>query len=173
MTPLVESPSFSERDGGIDDADQVMALAREVILDMRRQGIDQWDEQYPDAATIRNDLTSSRTRLVLNRHSLIAYLCIDQDASPGYSGMPWRGATPAIVHRLMVHPQAQGHGLGRLLMGWAENLSKAIGYDSIRLDAFLKNPRALSLYRRLGYTQIGEVHFRKGGFAVFEKLLDA
>ncbi len=47
----------------------------------------------------------------------------------------------------------------------------ALGFRAMRLDTYKKNDRALALYRKLGYAERGDVRFRKGVFACFEKAL--
>ncbi len=54
-------------------------------------------------------------------------------------------------------------------MHFAEAEAQKRGYHAIRLDVFLENPVALSLYESLGYRHAGTVRLKKGPFACFEK----
>jgi GNAT superfamily N-acetyltransferase len=72
----------------------------------------------------------------------------------------------------MVEPRLQGTGIARQLMRFAEAWAREHGYEAVRLDAFAANPRALSLYRGLGYREAGGASFRKGAFRCFEKRLE-
>jgi GNAT superfamily N-acetyltransferase len=92
---------------------------------------------------------------------------------PLWQGMAWsKDSEPAAaVHRLMVHPAQQGRGLAKRLMQHAEEVALAKNCRSIRLDTFLQNPVAMTLYPRLGYRRTGTAMMRKGEFAGFEKLL--
>ena len=54
-------------------------------------------------------------------------------------------------------------------MGFAEIAARRAGGRAIRLDAFTGNGPSLELYRTLGYTDVGQVRFRKGLFRCFEK----
>ena len=74
-----------------------------------------------------------------------------------------------VVHRLMIWPIYMGRGLTKVLMHHVEEEAKRRGYRVLRLDAFLKNSAALRLYDCMGYRHAGEVRFRKGPFACFEK----
>jgi ribosomal protein S18 acetylase RimI-like enzyme len=76
-----------------------------------------------------------------------------------------------VVHRLCIDPKYQGQGIARTLMDYAEQYGKEQGYGSIRLDAFVNNPRACRLYEGLGYKAVGTVEFRKGKFYCFEREL--
>jgi ribosomal protein S18 acetylase RimI-like enzyme len=76
-----------------------------------------------------------------------------------------------VIHRLCVSPPFQNKGIGVQTMIAAEAIIKSMNIDTVRLDAFSKNPAALNLYRRLDYSEVGFVYFRKGRFIHFEKKL--
>ena len=46
-----------------------------------------------------------------------------------------------------------------------------MGYESVRLDVFTKNPFAQKLYRNNGYKVRGYADWRKGRFDLMEKEL--
>jgi len=71
----------------------------------------------------------------------------------------------------MVHPQHEGKGIAKLLVRYVEELAKNRQYEAIRLDVFVKNPRAVDFYNKLGYKVTGKVIFRKGEFFCYEKLI--
>jgi len=55
------------------------------------------------------------------------------------------------LRSIQLVPEARGVGVGTSLMQHVENVARALGHRTIRLRVFHKN-RAVSLYRRLGYT---------------------
>lgn len=163
--------ALGERCAHGEDIPRVMELIRSVISHLREQGIDQWDTAYPDEATIRQDVAAGQTRVLAKGSSVVAYVVVNPCGAPEYAAVSWRGTRALIVHRLMVHPAWEGNGIARRLMTWAERVASDSGHDSVRLDAFLGNPRAIDFYARLGYVRSGTVAFRKGLFAALEKLL--
>jgi ribosomal protein S18 acetylase RimI-like enzyme len=64
---------------------------------------------------------------------------------------------------------AQGGGIARKLLKYADDFAVKNGYGTIRLDAFTQNERALRLYEKNGYEKVGSVLFRKGEFYCYEK----
>jgi hypothetical protein len=44
------------RQATMTDVTSLMGLVRTCILDMQSRGIDQWDDVYPDRATIQRDV---------------------------------------------------------------------------------------------------------------------
>lgn len=152
-----------------------MVLLRDCIADMRRTGIDQWDEIYPSHKTLLTDIQAGTMHLgVHNRETLVGALVLNEFQDAEWSKAEWTIMTVPIlvVHRLMVDPKHQGRGIARDLMQFAEAWARANGYRAIRLDAFSANLRALRLYRGLGYRDAGGASFRTGPFRCFEKALD-
>lgn len=55
------------------------------------------------------------------------------------------------VEDLIVAPEGEGRGVGRLLMEKGEEWARAQGYGWLTLSVFARNVRARNLYGRLGY----------------------
>lgn len=153
----------------------IVEMVAACINHMRVVGIDQWDEIYPTADIFRRDFVEGNL-LILKDGELRVVGCatLDDQQAPEYVEVGWMFSTGPIgvVHRLMISPFYMCKGLSKILMNHVEKEAKRRGYCVLRLDAFLKNPAALRLYTRLGYRHAGEVQFRKGTFACFEKQID-
>jgi hypothetical protein len=50
------SSTVSIRIAADDDVGEALELVRACIVEMRRDGIDQWDDLYPDEMTLRADI---------------------------------------------------------------------------------------------------------------------
>jgi len=61
------------------------------------------------------------------------------------------GRPRAHVGDVAVAPAAQGRGVGRKLMAFAESWAREHGHDRIGLAAFTTNERAIRFYEQLGY----------------------
>ena len=171
---LPAADALSIRQAALDDLDTVMRLVGDCIRAMRQAGIEQWDDIYPDRATLLADARDGTLYLAsLPEGGLVGCLVLNEYQNPEYAAVPWTidGTKIAVVHRLMVDPRCQGRGLAPELMRFAERLAAERTCDVIRLDAFTANPKALRLYQGLGYHDAGSVTFRKGVFRCFEKRL--
>ena len=155
------------------DVDDVLALVRGCVDRMRRHGIEQWDDLYPDRETIGEDLSAGEAFVAIGETGLVGYVALGASQDPEYADVPWAfTADPTVVvHRLMVDPGYQGRGFAKMLMGFAESHALTSGYRTVRLDAFVGNPAALHLYDRLGYRDAGSIRHRTGDFRCFEKEL--
>ncbi len=154
----------------------IMQLIERVIKRHAEQGIEQWDEIYPDAACFARDI-GNHTQRGLFYHpasgdsELVGIVSINEYQDPEYDEVEWEldDPCPLLVHRLSLDPAWQGKGLASLLMNYVEEYARENGYASIRLDAYTGNQASLDLYTRLGYRVRGTVRYRKGLFVCFEK----
>lgn len=78
----------------------------------------------------------------------------DHDAVVGYAivGSQW-GVT--YLHRIAVHPNWTGRGLGRALIGEAVRWGVANNGRTMILNVRPENQRAIALYQRTGFTDTG------------------
>jgi ribosomal protein S18 acetylase RimI-like enzyme len=72
-------------------------------------------------------------------------------------------ADSLLLDNLAVHPTAQGHGLGRVLISFAEHEAARRGFERIRLYTNERMLMALALYHSLGYQEI--VRMTEEGFS--------
>jgi ribosomal protein S18 acetylase RimI-like enzyme len=150
---------------------EIMALYREAIENMRSQGIEQWDEIYPSQCDIERDIETQSMAVFMEGTSVLAVIAMNAEQDPAYRNANWEYTQEPIaaLHRLCVHPKAQGKGIGKIVVALAENRLAQQGYATIRLDAFSQNIAANALYRSLGYRAAGEITLRKGQFYLYEK----
>lgn len=174
VTPRI-LPQLSIAPATFEDVEALLTLVRACIRQMRSEGIEQWDDEYPDRATIETDVRSRTLFVALYRGATVGTFVLNDVQEAEYGSVPWQFTSPptAVVHRLMVLPTMEHQGFAQALMKFAEARAVLLGYRTIRLDAFAENPRALRLYQRLGYHDAGQVLFRKGHFRCFEKELPA
>ena len=160
------------REASIADVEPVLGLVRACIAGMRSQGIDQWDDVYPDRGTIEGDVHGSTAVVAIADQTLAGFAVLNEHQEPEYGKVPWTFTSrAAVIHRMMVAPSIEGRGVARALMTFLERCATVSGYSSIRLDAFVNNARAVRFYERCDYRRAGQVRFRKGDFYCFEKAL--
>jgi GNAT superfamily N-acetyltransferase len=158
------------REASAADIEPILEVVAACIAGMRRRGIDQWDEVYPDRATIEGDVQEGTAVVAIADQTIAGFAVLDEHQEPEYGEVPWRfTGRAAVMHRMMVAPSVEGRGIARALMTFLESRAASSGYSSIRLDAFIDNPRALRFYERCEYRHAGQVRFRKGDFLCFEK----
>ncbi|MBB6691634.1 GNAT family N-acetyltransferase [Cohnella xylanilytica] len=158
-----------------EDKRRLLKLYRTVTADLRKDGVKQWDLFYPNGFVVKKDLLRGTAFGIRDGGRIVAAVVVDREMSDLYGPLDWedREGTPACIHRLAVHPELQGRGVGKRLLAFAENEAREIGGTSIRLDVFSGNPGALSLYGKNGYREVGRVRYpmRKLPYFCMEKRL--
>lgn len=157
-----------------EDFVSVWKIFSNAVKHMNETGIYQWDEIYPNQENIRSDIENGQLYVLTEQEIPIAAAVLNEQQEPEYDALSWRyrKGKIAVLHRLCVSPSHQNNGLGKKTVLLAEQELLRMGYSILRLDAFSENPYALKMYESLGYSRVGEVHFRKGRFYCYEKLLN-
>ncbi|ONI46398.1 hypothetical protein AN640_03515 [Candidatus Epulonipiscium fishelsonii] len=159
----------------INDIDRIIKIKNLAIAQMAKNNIYQWNELYPTDTNFLNDI-QNETLYVIDEHSQIgAVACIDQNIpSEYYSVLSWSSNSPAYtLHRLAVDPAYAKRGYASLIMNKLENLALYKNITNIQIDTFSQNYLAQNLFRKHGYTYVGDVYFRRKvePFYCFEKIL--
>ena len=155
------------------NSDFVVDMFAKAVQRMSELGIDQWDELYPSESIIRSDIENGRMYIGCLNDSIVSAVTLNEQQDPEYDEVAWKFSCGRIcvIHRLCVHPDKHGKGIGKKTIMLIEEVAACLHYDYIRLDAFTNNPTALSIYKSLGNQYAGDVTFRKGKCHCFEKTL--
>lgn len=151
---------------------QIRQMYKAAIRAMGDSGIYQWDDIYP-SEEILDDIENEEMYIGLLDGIIAITFTLNRQHNEEYENGRWvyKGQRFLVVHRVCVNPELQNTGIATQTMRYIEEKLKKEGYESIRLDAFSKNPPALRLYENSGYSKVGEIHLRKGLFYLFEKQL--
>jgi len=80
-----------------------------------------------------------------------------------------------FISNLAVLPDYQGKGLGKALLNQAEVKAKELGLHKLSLTVDVENDRAISLYKKIGFTLVEtvEINFlkKKIGYGGFHRML--
>ena len=150
------------RKAEISDLENIMLMYKSCVAGMIKNGIDQWDESYPNTKIIMGDLIAQTYFVVTKNEIIIAGINIDQNQDNTYLAIDWEDKKNQflVVHRLAVKVEFWNDGIGKSLMLFTENLVIEKGLNSIRLDTYSGNPKAMEFYRRLGYRELGAINLK-------------
>ena len=161
------------RKATLENLYEIMELIKSAIINMNQAKIYQWDEIYPDEATIKYDIENNDLFIGIVDGKIAVIYVINNSCDKEYNNGDWQypDTEYRIIHRLCVHPDFQNNGIGKITMEYIESKLSKAGIESIRLDAFNKNSYALKLYKNLGYKIVGYADWRMGRFYLMEKFL--
>ncbi|PKM05085.1 MAG: GNAT family N-acetyltransferase [Gammaproteobacteria bacterium HGW-Gammaproteobacteria-6] len=96
---------------------------------------------YPMMQNYQDVIRDSEVHVALLDNSLCGILVLSQ------------GPEGFLLDNIAVNPNAQGKGIGKVLMGLAEQRARSAGFDSIYLYTNELMFENRSLYARLGYVE--------------------
>lgn len=146
------------------DEKELADLFRCATDAMIASGIHQWNYTYPLPVHFRKDLEMASCWVAYASGQIAGTITLDFNQDVQYKKVGWNvyDRKPLVVHRLAVHPQWQGKGLGQHLMHFAEGVARQRQVRSIRLDAFSQNPASNAIYYKLGYRRAAGYCFFHG-----------
>jgi len=157
------------------DLENIMKMYQSCIKGMLENGIDQWDDAYPNTEIISEDLNVGTYYVGEIDGTIIGGINIDRDQDNNYLALDWEDKSDSflVVHRLGVKEEFWNKKIGKDLMLFTEKLVIEKGLKSIRLDTYSGNPKAMEFYRRLGYTELGTIDLKpdKDKYYCFEKII--
>ena len=163
------------RKAEISDLENIMKMYNSCVGGMLKNGIDQWDESYPNTEIISDDLKLGSYFVAELNGKIVGGVNIDQQQDPTYLNINWKDNSNQflVVHRLGVQEENWRDGIGKALMMFSEELVKEHGLSSIRLDTYSGNPKAMEFYLRLGYNELGTIDLKpnKKKYHCFEKII--
>ena len=159
----------------ISDLNNIMRMYHSCIKGMIKNGIDQWDESYPNIEIIQEDLRANTYYVAEINSQIIGGINIDRNQDPTYLNISWQDKSNSflVVHRLAVQESFWNQKVGKNLMLFTEHLVKKKRLNSIRLDTYSGNPKAMIFYKKLGYIELGTIYLKpnKNEYYCFEKII--
>ena len=163
------------RKAEISDLENIMLMYKSCVAGMVENGIDKWDETYPNDEIIIEDLNVGTYYVAQMNETIIGGINIDKNQDDTYLSLDWKDKSDSflVVHRLGVKEEFWNKKIGKDLMLFTENLVIEKGLNSIRLDTYSGNPKAMEFYRRLGYSELGTIDLKhdKDKYHCFEKII--
>jgi ribosomal protein S18 acetylase RimI-like enzyme len=146
----------------LSEIEQILAITKACGERMTLEGMNQWNENYPNSEAFQKDIERNELYVFLAEESIIGSIVISTKMDEDYKTVDWVTETSNhyYIHRLAVHPDHQGKGIARKMMDFAENLAIENNLVSIRLDTFSKNIRNQKFYENRGYQRLGNIYFK-------------
>ncbi len=158
------------------DIETLLTITKACAKFMIQKGIFQWNENYPNRNAFVHDIERNELYVLLETDEIVGCIVISTFMDEEYKSVSWDtpDGTNIYIHRLAIHPKAQGKGYAQFLMEFAENYAIENKYRSIRLDTFSKNARNQKFYELRGYKKLEDIYFPKQSvypFHCYERIL--
>jgi len=157
------------------DIPRIMEIIEQAKRRMRKQGLDQWQDGYPNEAALQNDITLHQGHIFQKAGQIVAYAAIVFDPDPYYQKIEGQwlssGETYITVHRIAIHEEWLRHGFAQHIIKYAEKKALREGVRWFRIDTHHDNIAMRNMIREAGFTLCGIVQVRDGKRLAYEKRL--
>ena len=157
-----------------EDFEIAMNMINVAKQHLKEQGIDQWQNGYPDEACIHNDIINKRGYFLSDKNQELGYLCIDFDGEPAYEKLDGKWLSDGkyvVVHRLALSEKARGKNISSIVFQLVEELALEKGITAFRVDTDADNQKMQHILKKNGFTFCGTIWFDNSEKIAFEKIL--
>ena len=142
-----------------NEVNQIMQVIEGAKKCLAEAGSTQWQNGYPDADTIIEDIISGQAYVALDEGDLLAYAAVTKSPEKAYEAIydgNWEGRESEylVFHRIAVASDAQGQGVAQTFL---EGLIEGFDYLDFRSDTHAKNKAMQHIFEKLGFKQVGKV----------------
>ncbi|MCP9057102.1 GNAT family N-acetyltransferase [Streptococcus infantis] len=142
-----------------NEVDTIMQVIEGAKKCLAEAGSTQWQNGYPDADTIIEDIISGQAYVALEEGELLAYAAVTKSPEKAYEAIydgNWEGRESEylVFHRIAVASDVQGQGVAQTFL---EGLIEGFDYLDFRSDTHAKNKAMQHIFEILGFKQVGKV----------------
>lgn len=158
------------------DINNIMSIIKQAQTYFKEHGIDQWQNNYPNAETISNDVANNNSYVLLKDNKIVATVAVSFDGEKTYNSIyegEWISKTEfAVIHRIAVDNTYKGLGLSSQIIKSVEKLCLSKAVCSIKVDTHEKNISMQKLLKKNNFQYCGIIYLEDGSKRIaFEKIL--
>lgn len=116
---------------------------------------------YPTISTAETALKRGDLFVLEDQGKIVGAAIINQQQVDVYKGADWKDDAAddkvMVLHTLVISPKESGRGYGKAFVAYYEEYARSKNCPYLRMDTNVKNLSARSLYKKLGYSEIGIV----------------
>lgn len=149
----------------LEDVPAIMNIINDAKKMLASQHIDQWQNGYPNATQIENDINKSESFVVVNDDNIVlATSMFTLRKEPTYKkiiGGEWLVAEHkdyGVIHRLAIKKEFRKLGLATLLFEKFHHVLLEKNIQSLKIDTHEDNLGMQSLIKKLGYQYCGIIY---------------
>lgn len=157
-----------------NDVPKIMNIVKQAQNYFKEQGIDQWQNNYPNEEVINGDIENGDSYVMLKDDKVVATTVISFDKEETYDkiydGKWLSNGDYAVIHRIAVDNTYKGLGLSHKIIKYTEDKCKENNVHSIKVDTHEENIPMQKLLTKNGFEYCGIIYLEDGGKRVaFEK----
>lgn len=158
------------------EIDEIMNIIKVAQNHFKDNGIDQWQNNYPNHQVIEKDIENNSSYVLIENNKVLGTAMVSFDGEENYNKIyegDWLSHEKyAVIHRIALDFNSRGTGLASLFMTEIEKLCKEKGISSIKVDTHRENIPMQKLLLKNGYKKCGIIYLADKNERIgFEKLI--
>ena len=158
------------------DIHTIMNIIKQAQDYFKDQGIDQWQNNYPNYETIENDIINKNSYVLLNDTIIIGTVVLSFDGERNYDyiyGGEWKSDYEyAVIHRIAVDSSYKGLGIASTIINNVKEICLEKGVCSIKVDTQKDNLSMQKLLKKNEFEYCGIIYLEdKNERIAFERVL--
>lgn len=149
-----------------EDIADVMEIINQAKKYMDEHDQHQWTKEYPSSADIEEDIANGCAYVLEKDGKVTATAAIIAADEPDYAKIDgaWLNDEPyVVIHRIAVHNEAKGTGVGSRMILAAKEIALHNGMHNLRIDTTDKNVNMQKLIMKNGFVFCGIITLTKDG----------
>lgn len=168
------------------DIDTILHIIGQAQEYLKHQGIDQWQNGYPNREAIVSDIQMGYGYVLLMNDKVVGTVAVTFDGEKTYDSIyegKWLSdlkhaashrSEYATIHRIAVDAQYKGAGLASEIIGNIEQMCRNRAVHSIRVDTHRRNTSMQRLLEKNGFLYCGIIYLEDRSERIaFEKIVSA
>ena len=158
------------------DLNPIMNIISQAQNYFKEQGIDQWQNGYPNRQTIKQDIENGNSYVLLKDDIIVGTVAIIPGVEKTYESIyngEWKSTGEYVtIHRIAIDSRYKRLGFATMVLDKVEEMCKNMGINSIRLDTHEENLPMQNLLKKNNYEYCGIIYLEdKSERLAFEKIL--
>lgn len=158
-----------------DDVEYIMMFIHQAQDYFKGQGIDQWQDGYPDDKRIYDDIDLGHSYVLEDNNVLgTMYFALEDDPcyKKIYDGEWLTSDSYAVIHRIVIDHSLKGQNLASILLNYVIAECKNKNVSSIRIDTHEDNLSMQKFLNNNDFKLCGHIFLESGAKRLaFEKLI--
>lgn len=158
------------------DIDSIMNIFNQAKAYMKEQGIDQWNNNYPNYEVVKNDIKDGVSYVLVKDNNVVGTVVTifgeEKNYKNIYDGKWISNEEYAVIHRIAIDSNYKGLGIASIIFKNIEDLCLNRSINSIRVDTHEYNLSMQRLLSKNGFQYCGVIYLEdKSKRIAFEKIL--
>ncbi|MFC5466091.1 GNAT family N-acetyltransferase [Lederbergia graminis] len=150
------------RKSNSSDIQSIMKVISEAKVFLKEQGVDQWQNGYPNEESIQTDIKHGESYVLVKKGEVVATAMVTFRGDPAYNliheGQWLSNEKYAAVHRVAVSRDHKGLGLSTEILKHVEKLCLEHNVHSIKIDTHKENIPMQKVILKNGFQYCGIVY---------------